>query len=204
VRRIVRVIFVTAFGLTLVAGAGVSAGAISLPLPSARITPPPTGSPTWPSDSPSPSPSPSPTCPVEGNALMAPPTEADIRARYTAWQTAVGQHISLNVAGLYARDNAVLQPTFSPDVRTGRVQIRAYFTKLFEDHPGVTVSDAKQRTIKIFGTSGAADYGLYEFTPDPTKPNVVQKARYTFVYEWDDCRRTFLIVNHHSSVVPAG
>jgi uncharacterized protein (TIGR02246 family) len=126
------------------------------------------------------------------------PTKHQIAALFDKWNAALATRNPEKVADLYAPD-AVLLPTLSPQIRTTRAGIVDYFAHLLPSHPQAAIT---QEIITVLGRRGAINTGLYTFTL--TQNGVQQKvpARYTFVYhrihgEW-------LIVNHHSSVVPKG
>ncbi|MCC2274782.1 SgcJ/EcaC family oxidoreductase [Streptomyces sp. ET3-23] len=122
-----------------------------------------------------------------------------IKALFDRWNAALATGDANRVADLYAPD-AVLLPTVSSQIRTTRAARVDYFKHFLESKP---VGRIQERHIKILSRDAAVDSGLYEFTltnKDGSKSKV--DARYTFVYE--RCRGKWLIINHHSSAVPAG
>ncbi|MFE5741456.1 SgcJ/EcaC family oxidoreductase [Streptomyces celluloflavus] len=127
------------------------------------------------------------------------PTQRQIADLFDRWNAALATGDANRVADLYA-PGAVLLPTVSARVRTDRAGIVDYFKHFLESKP---VGRIQERFIHILGPTAAIDTGLYQFTltnKDGTKSKV--DARYTFVYELRGGR--WLIINHHSSVVPTG
>jgi hypothetical protein len=124
-------------------------------------------------------------------------TKAGIHAALMKWISALGSGQGEKpIVALYAR-NAILLATFAPKPLTTRAEIAAYFRQLTEK-PGLAARVQSEK-IDLFG-NGAADTGLYTFRYRANGKEVHVPARFTFVY-----RRTakgWLIVSHHSSVVP--
>jgi uncharacterized protein (TIGR02246 family) len=124
------------------------------------------------------------------------PTEQEIAALFDEWNTALATGNPEKVADLYAPD-AVLLPTLSSEIRTTRAGIVDYFAHLLPSKPQAVIT---QEIITILDRNDAINTGLYTFTLTQNGVQLQVPARYTFVY-----RRTngeWLIVNHHSSVVP--
>ncbi|MBV6701706.1 SgcJ/EcaC family oxidoreductase [Kitasatospora aureofaciens] len=130
---------------------------------------------------------------------LQPPTKEQIAALFDQWNAALATGDANRVADLYAPD-AVLLPTVSAEIRTDRAGIVDYFKHFLESKP---VGRIQERFIDILDRTNAVDTGLYQFTltnQDGSKTKV--NARYTFVYELRG--GTWLIINHHSSELPAG
>lgn len=126
-------------------------------------------------------------------------TKAAIHAALMKWISALGSGQGEKpVAALYARD-AILLATFAPRPLTTPAQIAAYFRELTKK-PGLAAKVQSEK-IDLFGT-GAADTGLYTFRYRDGGKEVRVPARFTFVYR--RTARGWLIVSHHSSVVPRG
>ena len=127
------------------------------------------------------------------------PTEKQIAALFDGWNAALRTGDSEKVADRYAKD-AVLLPTASPQIRTNRAEIVDYFDHFLLNKPKGTKI---RSVINVLDSNSAIDAGLYVFNlTDPKtgeKKNV--EARYTYEYEKRDGK--WLIVNHHSSVLPA-
>ncbi|MGW8768316.1 SgcJ/EcaC family oxidoreductase [Streptomyces sp. NPDC055815] len=127
------------------------------------------------------------------------PTEREIAGLFDRWNAALRSGDPERVADLYAED-AVLLPTASPRIRTDHAGIADYFTHFLQKRP----RGEKIRTeINVLDADSAIDAGLYRFHLTDPKTGVTQPvdARYTYVYEKREGR--WLIVNHHSSVLPA-
>ncbi|MEV5507397.1 SgcJ/EcaC family oxidoreductase [Streptomyces orinoci] len=128
-----------------------------------------------------------------------PPSRERIAALFDRWNAALRTGDAERVADLYARD-AVLLPTVSSRIRTNRAGIVDYFEHFLLSKP---VGRIQERYINVLSDTAAVDTGLYRFTltnEDGSTSHV--DARYTFVYVLRGGR--WLILNHHSSAVPAG
>lgn len=124
----------------------------------------------------------------------------DAKAAYFTWCHAIStaRGNAAKVVRLYA-PGAVLLATYSAaPLHNTNGGLDDYFTKL-TSHPNMEC-----RTVKLMTTMNgktAINSGMYEFSF--TKPNGKEKvidARFNFVYA---CRSGhWMIINHHSSVVP--
>lgn len=128
------------------------------------------------------------------------PTEQEIAALFDEWNAALGTGDAEAVADRYAPDG-VLLPTVSKQVRADRDGIVDYFEHFQENDP---VGEKTETIITVLDKNTAVDAGTYVFTlTDPETGEVRDvEARYTYVYEKID--GDWLIVNHHSSAMPAG
>jgi uncharacterized protein (TIGR02246 family) len=127
------------------------------------------------------------------------PTCRQIAVLFDRWNAALATGDAHRVADLYA-PNGVLLPTRSARIHIGRTAIANYFEHFLESKP---VARIQERFIDVLGPTSAIDTGLYRFTltnEDGSKTKV--DARYTFLYELRAGR--WLIINHHSSVIPTG
>ncbi|WP_327167356.1 SgcJ/EcaC family oxidoreductase [Streptomyces subrutilus] len=126
------------------------------------------------------------------------PSEQQIAALFDQWNKALATGDSRKVTALYAPD-AVLLPTVSPRIRTNHAEIADYFDEFLAKKP----SGKKLRTVvEVLDADTAIDTGLYRFTlTDKAGKTSEVDARYTYVYEKTGGK--WLIVNHHSSVLPA-
>ena len=101
-------------------------------------------------------------------------------------------------AALYAPD-ATLLSTFDPKPLETPAEITAYFHKLTQNpNLKATVQTEKIRTF----ADGGEDSGLYTFSYTKDGKEVRVPARFTFVFQRTPAG--WLIVSHHSSVVPPG
>ncbi|MFI1484096.1 SgcJ/EcaC family oxidoreductase [Streptomyces sp. NPDC020747] len=127
------------------------------------------------------------------------PSKKQIAALFDGWNRALQSGDSRKVAARYASD-AVLLPTASPQIRTTHAQIVDYFNHFLKNKP----AGEKIRTIvNVLDSDSAIDTGVYEFhvTDPKTGRKSTVEARYT--YEYEKRGGKWLIVNHHSSVLPA-
>jgi uncharacterized protein (TIGR02246 family) len=102
-----------------------------------------------------------------------------------------------DVLALYA-PNAVLLATVSEQIRDEQQELRDYFN-FFTKLSKLAASDYKP-TIRVYDDM-AINSGYYTFSFE-TAPGVTKKvpARYTFVYQ--KVNDKWIIVEHHSSVIP--
>lgn len=125
-------------------------------------------------------------------------TRAEIHAALMKWISALGSGQGEKpVAALYAR-NAILLATFAPKPLTTPTAIAAYFRQLTAK-PGLA-AQVQSEKIDLFG-GGGADTGLYTFRYREGGREVSVPARFTFV--WRRTAQGWLIVSHHSSLVPS-
>ena len=130
----------------------------------------------------------------------AKPTKKQIAALFDGWNAALRTGDPKKVADRYAPD-AVLLPTVSNKIRTDRAEIVDYFEHFLPNKP---VGKKIETIVNVLDSNSAIDTGIYEFTlTDPkTGAKRVVEARYT--YEYEKRGGKWLIVNHHSSVMPEG
>lgn len=124
-----------------------------------------------------------------------------VAAATRAWIDAMGSHDQERVLALYDRD-AVLWGTTSPTIRDNPASIREYFNFLRTAPPYYKGVLGEQR-IRVYGDM-AINSGTYTFIGpalDAAGKPISRPARFTFVYRNRDGR--WLIVDHHSSAVPA-
>ncbi|MFE3068726.1 SgcJ/EcaC family oxidoreductase [Streptomyces sp. NPDC059247] len=126
-------------------------------------------------------------------------TEREIAGLFDGWNAALRSGDPERVTDRYAKD-AVLLPTASPRIRTNHAEITDYFEHFLLKKPR---GEKIRSVITVLDQNSALDAGLYRFhLTDPatgvTKP---VEARYTYMYEKRGGE--WLIVNHHSSVLPA-
>jgi len=128
------------------------------------------------------------------------PGKAQIAGLFTTWNKTLQTGDPEKVADLYAKD-AVLLPTVSNKIRTNHAEIVDYFEHFLQNKP---VGKKIDTIVNVLDKNSAIDTGIYQFTlTDPkTGEKSVVKARYTYEYEKRDGK--WLIVNHHSSMMPEG
>src|SRR3954447_20553638 len=125
------------------------------------------------------------------------PTQQPIAALFDEWNAALATRNPEKVADLYAAD-AVLLPTLSPQIRTTRAGIVDYFAHLLPSNPPAVIT---QEIITILDRNDAINTGLYTFTL--TENGVQQQVPARYTLSTSGTNGEWLIVNHHSSVVPA-
>ena len=126
------------------------------------------------------------------------PSKARIHRLFDRWNAAVLTGDAEKVADLYAPD-AVLLPTLSPEVRTTHAGIVDYMEGFLARHPS---GEEIQSVVKVLDPRTAIDTGVYRFTfHNADQTTTAVDARYTFVYE--KRHGEWLIINHHSSLMPA-
>lgn len=124
---------------------------------------------------------------------------AEVKAAEINWCAAIGNAKGdyKQVLAFYAPD-AILLPTFSPDIlHNSPEEMGAYFKHLTR-LPNIKCEINKTIT-NIYGNV-AINSGVYTFSYLDNKKSLVMPARFSFVYLKTGGR--WLIVNHHSSVLP--
>jgi uncharacterized protein (TIGR02246 family) len=122
----------------------------------------------------------------------------DIAAATQAWIDAMTSHDAERVMSLYDSD-AVLWGTRSPTLRDNPATVRDYFKILTTVPPSYKAVLGEQR-IRVYGDM-AINTGTYAFSEVHDGKEIIRPARFSFVYRNRGGR--WLIVDHHSSAVPA-
>jgi uncharacterized protein (TIGR02246 family) len=142
-------------------------------------------------------------CLVVSSLMLAVPPLAratpkdDVGAATRAWIDAMTSHDAGRVMALYDAD-AVLWGTRSPTLRDSPSTVRDYFKILATVPPSYKAVLGEQR-IRVYGDM-AINTGTYTFSELRDGQEVVRPARFSFVYRLHDGH--WLIVDHHSSVIP--
>ena len=125
--------------------------------------------------------------------------ESDVHAALQRWVETLGSGKGeAPIAALYAPE-AILLSTFDPKPLETPAEITAYFQKLTQNpNLRATVQTEKIQTF----ADGGADSGLYTFSYTKDGKEVQVPARFSFVFHRTPAG--WLIVSHHSSVVPPG
>jgi uncharacterized protein (TIGR02246 family) len=130
-------------------------------------------------------------------ALSVAAPQEDVTAATRAWVEAYNSRDPQKILALYAAD-AVFWGTSSPTLRDTPELIADYFkSSPSQPNARVELGDFKVRT---WGDT-AASTGSYTFTDMRDGQIVRRPARFSFVYRRQNGR--WLIVDHHSSSVPA-
>jgi uncharacterized protein (TIGR02246 family) len=122
----------------------------------------------------------------------------DVAAATQAWIDAMSSHDVERVVALYD-SGAVLWGTRSPTLRDTPAAVRDYFNILKTVPPSYKVILGEER-VRVYGAI-AINTGTYTFSEARDGKEVIRPARFSFVY-WNRDGR-WLIVDHHSSAVPA-
>ena len=122
----------------------------------------------------------------------------DVAAATQAWVDGMNSHNKERVLALYDAE-AVLWGTRSPTLRDNPAAVRDYFKILDTAPPSYKVVLDEQR-IRVYGDI-AINTGSYTFSEVKDDKPAVRPARFSFVFMKRDGR--WLIVDHHSSAVPA-
>ena len=125
-------------------------------------------------------------------------SNTDAGAAIQDWVSAVNSCDVEKVSMLYAPD-AVLWGTVSPLIISTPAGVRQYFERACAPSPKIKVVVGEQM-VRTYGDT-AINSGSYSFTAFPAGQAVQFSARYSFTYRKKDGR--WLIVDHHSSVLPA-
>jgi uncharacterized protein (TIGR02246 family) len=132
---------------------------------------------------------------VAGPALAGP--EEDVAAATQAWAEAFSRHDLEGLLRLYD-PGAVFWGTSSATLRDNPAAIRDYFKGVPTSRMIVRIGDAR---VRVFGDTAIAT-GHYTFVDVRDGKEVPRPARFSFTYRLRDGR--WVIVDHHSSSVPAG
>jgi uncharacterized protein (TIGR02246 family) len=122
-------------------------------------------------------------------------TKEEIQSLFTRWNKSLSTLDPAKVTANYT-DDAVLLPTVSNTPRTDHAQIQDYFVHFLQKKPSGVIN---QSHVKI-GCNKAYDVGVYTFTLHDGKKTTQVKARYSYVYQYQNGQ--WLISHHHSSVMP--
>ena len=123
-------------------------------------------------------------------------TKNEIQDQFEMWNQALQTENPDKVVACYAED-AILLPTVSPRVRHNHDEIRDYFVHFLSKKPRGRIVE---QNIRIYDTI-AINSGLYNFTLTENGNDSDVAARFTFVYKKYEDR--WLIIEHHSSILPA-
>jgi uncharacterized protein (TIGR02246 family) len=122
----------------------------------------------------------------------------DVAATTQAWIDAMSSHDPERVVALYDPE-AVLWGTRSPTLRDNPATVRDYFN-ILKTVPSSYKAVLGEQRIRIYGDI-AINTGTYTFSEIRDGKPIDRPARFSFVYRNRDGR--WLIVDHHSSAVPA-
>ena len=128
---------------------------------------------------------------------LAGPKE-DVGGATQAWVDGMNSHNAERVVALYDAE-AVLWGTRSSTLRDTPATISDYF-KILQTVPSSYKVVLGEQRIRIYGDM-AINTGTYTFSEDRDGKPITRPARFSFVYRNRDGR--WLIVDHHSSAVPA-
>jgi len=123
-------------------------------------------------------------------------TKKDIAKQFDTWNSALQTGNPDTVVACYAED-AILLPTVSARVHHNHEEIRDYFVFFLQMKP---VGKITEQNIRTYGDM-AINSGLYTFTLTSGGIKTDAAARFTFVYRRHENR--WLIIEHHSSILPA-
>ena len=122
----------------------------------------------------------------------------EVQAALDTWLKAVSTGSPDAVMALYG-DDAILIPTLAPDMHETAAKRLAYF-KLFTANENLQ-GKVNELHTRVFGDI-AINSGLYTFTFKKDGREVTVSARFSFVYK--KTPHGWMIVDHHSSMVPTG
>jgi uncharacterized protein (TIGR02246 family) len=123
-------------------------------------------------------------------------TADEIRDLFHEWNKALKSFVTKEVLKLYAPE-AILLPTLSAKVRHNHEEIGDYFDFFLRLSPSAVI---QEENIRIFDGI-AINSGIYIFTVTQNGERKEIPVRFTFVYK--KTGQQWLIVEHHSSALPA-
>jgi len=125
-------------------------------------------------------------------------TKAEVAQATQSWVSAFNACNANEAAALYDSE-AVLWGTVAPVVISSPIGIQQYFERACSSSPQPKVVLGEQ-LVRVYGET-AINSGSYTFTVFPGGQPRQVPARYSFTYRKKEGR--WLIVDHHSSPVPA-
>jgi uncharacterized protein (TIGR02246 family) len=128
------------------------------------------------------------------------PTKKEIAALFDGWNKTLQTRNAEKVTDRYAKD-AVLLPTVSNKVRTNHAEIEDYFDHFLANKP---VGKKIKSYINILDDNSAIDAGTYYFILTDPKTGEKKRVDARYTYEYEKRGGKWLIVNHHSSMMPEG
>lgn len=131
---------------------------------------------------------------AQSSQSCAPIDEAGVVALFERWNQSLQTGKPEVVVNNYA-ERSILLPTLSGVNRITKAEKEDYFDHFLAGKPQGRVT---QRQITL-GCNMAVDSGLYTFHMGSSGKDV--GARYTYTYQWNG--QNWLIVSHHSSLLPA-
>ncbi|CAM5446775.1 hypothetical protein [Alcaligenes] [Alcaligenes phenolicus] len=131
---------------------------------------------------------------AQSSPSCAPIDEAGVAVLFERWNQSLQTGKPEVVVNNYA-ERSILLPTLSGVNRISKAEKEDYFNHFLAGKPQGRVT---QRQITL-GCNMAVDSGLYTFHMGSSGKDV--GARYTYTYQWNG--RDWLIVSHHSSLLPA-
>lgn len=114
------------------------------------------------------------------------------------WKDAIKARQLNKIVNLYS-EKAILLGAFSPEVATSKKEISQYFKELFK-RTDLSVHFLETYITKLEEVAINTGILRFDYTQDGNKRSAV--ARYTFVLQYSSITGQWLIVNHHSSVLP--
>ncbi|MBC7710277.1 MAG: SgcJ/EcaC family oxidoreductase [Rhizobacter sp.] len=124
--------------------------------------------------------------------------QSDVAAATDVWIEAMNARDTDRVVSLYD-PTAVLWGTRSATIRDNPAAVREYFNGL-KTAPTTYKVVVNDQRIRIFGET-AVNSGAYTFSEVRDDKPILRPARFTFVFANRNGR--WMIVDHHSSAVPA-
>jgi uncharacterized protein (TIGR02246 family) len=128
------------------------------------------------------------------------PSKKQIAALFDGWNTTLQTGDAEKVTERYA-DDAVLLPTVSNKIRTNHAEIEDYFHHFLENKP---VGTKTKTIINVLDSNSAIDTGSYYFILTDRKTGEKKRVDARYTYEYEKRGGEWLIVNHHSSMMPEG
>jgi len=123
----------------------------------------------------------------------------EVDAAFANWRQALSSGKAENVVNLYDKD-AILLATLAAKPLTTQKQRTEYFSSLTAK-PKLAAT-VNEKYIRLLDEDDAVVSGIYTFSFEQDGKKVEIPARFSFVYEKENGK--WMIVEHHSSKVPAG
>lgn len=136
------------------------------------------------------------------NSTQTPQTEAAWKTIET-WMEYVSRGDIDSVVTLYSEADLAFWGTFANHVRTSRDAARTYFDRFLDAESVVCQIDqneARQLSNEVVAFSGVYTFTIVKKAGDPAAQS---KARFTYTLRFDAGEDRWMIVEHHSSLMPA-
>ena len=119
-------------------------------------------------------------------------SKQEIENLFNKWNDAIQTTNPKEVVALYDK-SAILLPTLSNKIRRNHEEIESYFVDFLKKKPVATINESHVQDCHDV----VIHSGIYTFD---LEGSIQAKARFSYVYQLKN--NTWLIIGHHSSLLP--